>query len=152
MEELRAKLQQRIEDMRRKRKADTHEVAPAEKAKRKEEKKKKSEEKKKARKLAVGATPKKTEDVTPTKADVASKEEDESSSDGVPYCVSIAAMRVPISRQDEDIKFGTFDFGSGKPVPTYLSKKKSKPTLQQALQRVRVPFMRAVSLTCAGGE
>lgn len=42
--------------------------------------------------------------------------------------------------QDEDIKFGTFDFSGGKPVPTYLAKKKPKMTLQQTLKKVRCVY------------
>jgi len=43
---------------------------------------------------------------------------------------------------DEDIEYGTFDYSSGKPIPTYLSHKKKGPTkkilLQKAMDKQRM--------------
>eukprot|EP01130_Rhizamoeba_saxonica_P001972 TRINITY_DN11791_c0_g1_i1.p1 TRINITY_DN11791_c0_g1~~TRINITY_DN11791_c0_g1_i1.p1 ORF type:complete len:340 (-),score=103.90 TRINITY_DN11791_c0_g1_i1:104-1123(-) len=37
--------------------------------------------------------------------------------------------------EDENIEFGTFDYSSGKPVPTYLAQKKKQPNTKILLQR-----------------
>lgn len=37
-----------------------------------------------------------------------------------------------------DIQFGTFDWSSGKPVPTYLAQKRKRPSNQVLLKKVRL--------------